>query len=58
MIKSNKGKDDESDDDGENIPINITTSSSLKVSGPINVNVKSNELKPVFDVEEFNVYIS
>jgi len=55
FTKSNKGKDDESDDDGENIPINITTSSSLKVSGPINVNVKSNELKPVFDVEEFNV---
>ncbi|ORY61880.1 small-subunit processome [Neocallimastix californiae] len=54
--KSKKGKDDESDDgDGENKPINITTSSSIKVSGPINVNIKPKELKPVFEVEEFKV---
>jgi len=53
--KTNKNDDNETDDDNDDKPINITTSSSLRVSGPINVNVKSNELKPVFDVEEFKV---
>jgi len=54
--KGNKSKDnDESDNEEETKPINIATSSSLKVSGPININVKPKELKPVFEVEEFKI---
>jgi len=55
--KGNKGgeEDDDNSEDEEQKPIKITTSSSLKVSGPINVNVKPEELKPVFEVEEFKV---
>jgi len=55
FTKANKVNDVESDDDNEGKPINISSSSSLKVSGPINVNVKSDELKPVFNVEEFKI---
>ncbi|ORX49310.1 small-subunit processome [Piromyces finnis] len=54
--KGNKVKNDDDESDAEEQkPINITTSSSLKVSGPINVNIKSEELKPVFEVEDFKV---
>ncbi|ORX76369.1 small-subunit processome [Anaeromyces robustus] len=55
FTKGNKNKDNDESDDEETKPINISTSSSLKVSGPINVNVKPQELKPVFEVEEFKI---